>query len=110
RYEEALYAAALLSHDMDCDQVARSLGVGIATVYVKIRKYGLKSRLKEWKNAALSFPTKITVAELKNKIVLESYRRNQESPYATARELDLNDGTLSGQLESSIARPVAKHF
>ncbi len=97
RYEQSLYASALLRNGMNCERAAADLGVGVATVYVKLRKYGLKARAAEFADAGLAAP-KAGLESIKRQVILESYRRNGESPYAVAKELDINVGTVYRQL------------
>ena len=97
RYEEALYAQVLLRHQMNCEQAAAELGVGVATVYVKLRKYGLKTRAAQIAGTPLA-PAGAKVEEIKKQVVMDSYRRHRESPYAVAKELDINVGTVYRQL------------
>jgi transcriptional regulator with GAF, ATPase, and Fis domain len=94
RYEEALFAKSFIRHGQDCDKVAEELGVGIATVYVKVRKYQLKQNLTKWEDTDLTFPANITLAELKRKITQKSFLENDQSPYAVAKELGINVGTV----------------
>ncbi|MCE9624878.1 MAG: hypothetical protein K8R69_05415, partial [Deltaproteobacteria bacterium] len=96
RYEKALYASALLRHDGNCEKASGELGVGVATVYLKVRKYGLKSDTQE-KAEIAEFPER-QVAPLKKRLILECYRHHRESPYAVAKELELNVGTIYRQI------------
>lgn len=94
RYEEALIAKSYIRHEQNCEKVAEELGVGIATVYVKIRKYGLKNKLSQWAEADLKFPDGLTVNELKQYLIERAYEQLNRSPYAVAKHLGLNVGTV----------------
>ncbi|MDX1386185.1 MAG: hypothetical protein R3257_01250, partial [bacterium] len=94
RYEEALFAKSYIRHEQNCEKVAEELGVGIATVYVKLRKYGLKNKINQWKEADLKFPDGLTVNELKQYLIERAYEQMNKSPYAVAKHLGLNVGTV----------------
>ncbi len=94
RYEECLFAKALLKHQMNCEKAAESLGVGVATVYLKMRKYGLKSNAHQWAQVPLPLPEGSTLAQFKQRLVEEVYRKHDNSPYAAAKALALNVGTI----------------
>ncbi|MFO1463995.1 MAG: sigma 54-interacting transcriptional regulator [bacterium] len=98
RYEEALYASALARHGMNCERAAEELGVGVATVYLKMRKYALKANAAA-KAQETGLPSGIGAAELKERVIRESYRRHGESPYAVAKELGINVGTVYRNLK-----------
>jgi Nif-specific regulatory protein len=99
RYEEALFSKSFLRHQQNCEKVAEELDVGIATVYVKVRKYQLKQNNSQ--RADLNFPEKTTLAEMKRKIVKSSYELNNQSPYAVAKELGINVGTVYRYLKET---------
>jgi transposase len=101
RYEEALFAKSFIRHGQNCEKIALELDVGIATVYVKVRKFGLKQKLPQWESAKLNFPEKTTLAELKRKITKKSYELNDNSPYAVAKELGINVGTVYRYLKEA---------
>lgn len=101
RYEEALYAKSYLRHQQDCEKVARELGVGIATVYVKIRKFGLKEKLAQWQAADLVFPPDLSLSELKIRLIKRAHQDNGQSPYQVAKQLGINVGTVYRYLKES---------
>jgi transcriptional regulator with GAF, ATPase, and Fis domain len=100
RYEEALYGTVLARHAMNCEKAARELGVGVATVYVKARKYDLKARAEAWRSFP-SFPDGTTVEALRRKVILETHRKLHSSAYAVAKRLGLNVGTVYRQLREA---------
>lgn len=102
QYEEAVFAKNLLQHEMNCEKVAEALGVGVATVYVKMRKYGLKNNTGRWEAIQVIGSSGATLEEIKQRVIEETYRRNDQSPYLTAKQLGLNVGTIYRHLK---ARP-----
>jgi transcriptional regulator with PAS, ATPase and Fis domain len=101
RYEEALFAKSFIRNEQNCEKVAEELDVGVATVYVKVRKFSLKQKMPQWEAAELSFPEKMTLTELKQKIIQRSYEQNEKSPYSVAKELGINVGTVYRYLKGN---------
>lgn len=99
KYEEALFAKALLEHQMNCEKAAEALGVGVATVYVKMRRYGLKNNAAKWEGRETGFPPGLTVAQLKQKVIEAAYQHHRQSPYAVAKQLEVNVGTVYRNLK-----------
>lgn len=100
RYEEALYGTVLARCGMNCEKAARELKVGVATVYVKARKYDLKAKVENWRHFP-SFPLDTTVEGLRRRVILETHRRLNSSAYAVAKQLGLNVGTVYRQLREA---------
>ncbi len=100
-FEAALYAKALLKHQMNCEKAAEDLGVGIATVYLKMRKYGLKAQAHKYESVQVPNAEGASLAEFKSRLIRESYQKNGESPYAVAKQLGLNVGTVYRYLEKA---------
>lgn len=101
RYEEALFAKSMIRNGQNCEKVAQELDVGIATVYVKVRKYQLKENRTKWEATDLNFPQNTTLAELKRRIVQKAYEQNDKSPYAVSKELGINVGTVYRYLKDA---------
>ncbi len=93
QYEEAFFAKNLLRYQMNCEEVAKALQVGVATVYLKIRKYHLKQHWQQWEQHPISFPEGLSLQKLKCQIIQTSHEY-WKSPYLVAKQLDLNVGTV----------------
>lgn len=94
RYEASLLAQSYLQHEQNCEAVAEALGIGIATVYAKLRKYKIKQNLKEWTHTEFNFSKKLKLHELKQHVIEKNYQTLEQSPYAVAKQLELNVGTV----------------
>jgi len=105
QYEEALFAKSLLKHEMNCERVAEELSVGIATVYVKMRKYGLKNNAARWQDWVLPFPAGQSLEQMKQSVIEAAYRLNENSPYQTAKQLGINVGTVYRHLKAGAGTP-----
>ncbi len=101
QYEAALFARTLLKHEMNCEKAATELGVGVATVYLKMRKYGLKQNAAKYEHLQVPIPEGMTAAALKQKLIQETYQREAQSPYAVAKQLNLNVGTVYRYLKET---------
>jgi Nif-specific regulatory protein len=98
-YEAALFSKALLQNQMNCEKAAEALGVGVATVYVKMRRYALKTQAHRYESLSLPYPDSITLAEFKRRLILDTFEKKDKSPYAVARTLGLNVGTVYRYLD-----------
>jgi DNA-binding NtrC family response regulator len=98
-YEELLFAKALIHHRRNCEKVAEALGVGIATVYLKIRHYGLKNPELKWAGQEPGFLGSISLQRFKGAVIQRAFQENRQSPYATAKQLGLNVGTIYRYLQ-----------
>lgn len=104
RYEAALLAQSYLAQQQNCEAVANDLQIGIATVYLKIRKYKLKENLSLWSSANLTFPKGLNLQELKKYVIQKSYVSLGKSAYSVAKQLGLNVGTVYRYLRQSDAK------
>ncbi len=93
QYEEAFFAKSLLRHQMNCEEAAKELQVGVATVYLKIRKYHLKTLGQKWETHPIEFSQGLSLQNLKRQVIQTSHK-HLKSAYLVAKQLDLNVGTV----------------
>ncbi|MBL7684971.1 MAG: hypothetical protein JNK65_02920, partial [Deltaproteobacteria bacterium] len=99
KLEEAYFAYMLIKYKRDYPAIAEAMGVGIATVYVKLRKFGFKNDLKGWEETK-SEHIGMSLENYKAQVIRDCYEQNDKSPYATAKQLNLNIGTIYRFLKS----------
>ena len=100
-YEKILFSKALLKHDMNCEKAAEDLGVGVATVYVKMRKYGLKTKAHQWQDYPLPFGGVLNLGHFKQQLIESTFQQTEKSPYAVSKQLGLNVGTVYRHIKAA---------
>ena len=91
-YERAIYAQMLERHSYDIPKVASLLNVGVATVYLKIKKYRLKKG--EPIEAMANYPSDLPLENFKTWLLKKAFETTGHKPYKTAQKLGLNPGTV----------------
>ena len=79
-------------HSYDIPKVASLLNVGVATVYLKIKKYRLKKG--EPIEAMANYPSDLPLENFKTWLLKKAFETTGHKPYKTAQKLGLNPGTV----------------
>lgn len=88
-HEQLVFASALIALDYDVPRVAKSLGVGSATVYKKMRELRLRELERDWRARTLPYTEGLRLAEVRQEVFAQAFRRHPGHPYRVARELDV---------------------
>lgn len=86
-HEVAIFAAALIKFDFDVPQVATNLGVGVATVYRKLKLHRIADLRAQWEGKTPAYSSGQTLDSLRRFVFTKALAHNGGSPYAAALAL-----------------------
>jgi transcriptional regulator with PAS, ATPase and Fis domain len=85
-------AKALIRFDFDVPDAARSLGIGQATLYNRLRREKFRRRREEFEPLAFQYLPETRLENLRRQVFSLAYEKNDERPYHTARQLKVSPG------------------
>ncbi len=90
--ETVITAKALLHYDFDVVRASKSLGLGQATLYNRLRREKFKRRRAELEAIPYRYPGETPMEDLKRNVFRLAYEINDEKPYQAARQLKVSPG------------------
>ncbi len=91
QYEKAIFVSLLKKYQFNVMKVADVLKVGVATVYLKMRRFNIKENVQD---PGLVYPEDMSLDHFKAWLTKKVFEQNGEKPYITAKKLGLNPVTV----------------
>ncbi|MBI2339753.1 MAG: sigma 54-interacting transcriptional regulator [Deltaproteobacteria bacterium] len=98
--ENIIFAKSLLETGFDVSRAARSLGIGIATLYNRLRRERFRQRKGELDSIPFRYREGTLLDTLKHQVFHAAFTLSEEHPYLAARRLGVSPATFYQWLKS----------
>lgn len=92
--EVRLIAKALMHHAFDVPRTAKALGCAPSKLYQRLREHRMQENQAEWQGRGGAYRPDQSLEQVKSEVFREAFRHFGESPYETARRLQVSPGMV----------------